>query len=326
MTPDKNAALVGWTDEQWNQVLTTVTAEAQKARLAASFLPVTGPLDPDTVAIPKLTLTQPVLPDGVKMGVNPAPNRLQVDSRPNLKLTAVSVLVYLRSHEVADPDLSAALGMFRRAANVLARAEDFLVFNGSGTALEGKLSELVHVSEQDVDPWSGLLAGETVGIALGFPNSVFDAVVRAISQMEGEGYFGPFACVLGDALFSQVSSPQNAALVSVRDRLLPYLDGLLFRSSAIDHESGVVIALGGSPVELVVASDINVNFVQISTEPRWVFRISERIALRIKDVQALRKLRPDPEELKRRKEAEAERRNADVQRMKEIFAAARKEA
>jgi uncharacterized linocin/CFP29 family protein len=294
MTPDKNAALVGWTDDQWNQVLTTVTTEAQKARLAASFLPVTGPLDPVTVAVPKLTLSDPALPPGVAIGVNPAPKRLEVDSLPDLKLATVSTLVYLRSHEVADPDLAAALGMFRRAANVLARAEDFLVFNGNGTALGAPLSDLVHVSVPTAQLWNGLLSGSPVAVDPADPISIFNAVITAISDLEGKGYFGPFACVLGNTLFGTASSPANAALVSVRDRLLPYLDGLFFRSSTFQPEWGIVVALGGSPVELVLATDINANFLQINTEPRWVFRISERIALRVKDKQALRRLEPRP--------------------------------
>ena len=52
---------------------------------------------------------------------------------------------------------------------------------------------------------------------------------------------------------------------------------------------GAIIALAGNPVELVVATDINVAYLQTTgtTEPRRVFRVSERIALRIKDRRAI---------------------------------------
>jgi uncharacterized linocin/CFP29 family protein len=51
----------------------------------------------------------------------------------------------------------------------------------------------------------------------------------------------------------------------------------------------MVIALGGNPVELVVATDMSVNYLQAtaSTETRFVFRVSERVALRIKEPGAI---------------------------------------
>jgi uncharacterized linocin/CFP29 family protein len=314
MIPDKNAALVGWTDDQWNQVVTAVTTEAQKARLAASFLPVVGPVDPVTVAVPALTLSQPPLPQGVAMGEAPVPNRLAVDSHPNLNLATVSVLVYLHRHEVADPDLAAALNMFRRAANAIARVEDFIIFNGAEQNITPiELANLVHVSLRQQDLWHGLLwtPNAAVSAAATHPPTVFDAIVQAVANLEGRGYFGPFACVLGDNLFKAASSP-TTSLISVRDRLLPYLDGLLFRSSAIEADSGVVVALGGNPVELVLARDIDVNFIQINTEPRWVFRISERMALRAKDRNALQRLGPMPDaQLQEVRAREAAPRNAE---------------
>jgi hypothetical protein len=47
--------------------------------------------------------------------------------------------------------------------------------------------------------------------------------------------------------------------------------------------------LAASLVELVVATDINVTYLQTTAaiEPRIVFRVSERIALRIKDPGAI---------------------------------------
>jgi hypothetical protein len=83
-----------------------------------------------------------------------------------------------------------------------------------------------------------------------------------------------------------------------RDRLLPFLQGPLVRSSAIyDFTApflfpfpiafGVVVALSANPVELVVASDIQVRFLQATEEPRYIFRVSERVALRIKENTAI---------------------------------------
>ena len=39
---------VPWTEEQWARVNQAIQEEAQRARVAATFLPLYGPLPPDT--------------------------------------------------------------------------------------------------------------------------------------------------------------------------------------------------------------------------------------------------------------------------------------
>jgi uncharacterized linocin/CFP29 family protein len=73
-----------------------------------------------------------------------------------------------------------------------------------------------------------------------------------------------------------------------RDRILPFLGGgSLLRSTTLRTNCGVVIALGGAPVELVIATDVALNFLQVTTEPYFVFRVYEKMALRIKEPQAI---------------------------------------
>ena len=43
-----NDPQVPWTDEQWARVNQVIQEEASRARVAASFLPLSGPLPPDT--------------------------------------------------------------------------------------------------------------------------------------------------------------------------------------------------------------------------------------------------------------------------------------
>ena len=50
---------------------------------------------------------------------------------------------------------------------------------------------------------------------------------------------------------------------------------------------GVVVALGGSPIDLVVATDLSVSFLQVTTDPYFVFRVYEKIVLRIKEKGAI---------------------------------------
>ena len=49
----------------------------------------------------------------------------------------------------------------------------------------------------------------------------------------------------------------------------------------------MVVALGGAPVELVVAADMSLHFLQVTTDPMFMFRVREKIALRIKEAAAI---------------------------------------
>ena len=97
------------------------------------------------------------------------------------------------------------------------------------------------------------------------------AVSNAIGQLEGHGHFGPFAAVLGQGLFLVAQTPNPAgSLVLPQDRIIPFLGGgSLLRSSTLDQGAGVVVALGGAPVELVIATDMSLQFLQITTEPNF---------------------------------------------------------
>ena len=125
-----------------------------------------------------------------------------------------------------------------------------------------------------------------------------DGIGDAIGKLEGNGHFGPFAAVLGPELFVAATSP-SPAMVLPQDRIIPFLSGgPLHRSSTLDFPTifplriyaGLVVALGGAPVELVIGRDVSVQFLQLTPEPVFVFRVFERMALRIKDPKAIMRL------------------------------------
>lgn len=288
---------LGWTEEQWNRITGAVTEEAHRARVAAQMLPIVGPEDPSTVAVPGYELA----PEP-----NPAPppeQRLGVNSAPNLFLLTVAVNLQLRSVEVADPTLKAALGLFRRAANQISRIEDALIFNGhtkhmlppfgidgippvfSITGGGGAASGVVAVGQQQGGRSYHKLPEKADGRA------VIDAVVAAISALDNAGQQGPYACALSQPLFDLICRPTDN-LVMPRDRILPFLQGPLLRASAIPAGLGVVVSLGANPVEIVVGSDLSVRYLQSTLEPRYVFRVSERVAVRIREENAIAVIGP----------------------------------
>ena len=284
---DPALANYGWTDEQWNRICATVTEEAQRARVAAQLLPLTGPEDASVLAVPRFSTKTEAFPPPAGF------ERLTVDSDPDLYVTRIAINVYLRSHEMADPQLNAALQMFRRAANHIARLEDALVFYGRTKKAKGTSTTLIappagilpiYEITEDAHGADGIFESPAAPAPLpkqflpakniptgGAPgDGVFKTIVSAIDKLEEQGFLGPFACALGHDLFEQICTP-NPSLVLPRDRILPFLQGPLLRSSAIRKGEGVVVSLAGNPVELIVAQDISVSFLQTSPEPRWVF-------------------------------------------------------
>ena len=332
---DPALAQPGWTEDQWNRICTTVTEEAQKARVAAQILPIVGTDDPSAVSVPRFA---------VERRQDAAGNdRLSINSDPDLYLTRISVNVELRSQEFADPSLNAGLQKFRRAASIIARVEDALIFygrrdanppvvaapqgenppfsqprsvlNAPSTSLPvfGSLVQITSdrhnvggiFTRDPLDPrfppdrqwyrpgrvWLDPLFRAVLrkGARGGLGEGVANTIVSAIDAIESRGYFGPFACALGHTLFEAICSP-SPSLVLPRDRILPFLQGPLLRASSIEHNFGIVIALGASPVEIVVASPIHVKFLQTDQHSNRVFRVTERIALRIRDQGAIQQI------------------------------------
>jgi uncharacterized linocin/CFP29 family protein len=227
---------------------------------------------------------------------------LTIEDKQVIQLATLQVKVKLRGAQVADDDLTSALQAFRRAANALARLEDAIVFRGQKGADDGPD---VAAAEQPPE-FCKILGGEKrrglFGLASrqkekdvsGTGDDLVEKVSETIGELEKTGHFGPFTVVLGQKLFSIAQKPE-ASLALPQDRIIPFLGGgSLLRSSTLPPDAGLVVALGGAPIELVVAKDISVDFLQITDEPAFLFRVFEKIALRIKDELAIVPLKKTP--------------------------------
>ena len=166
-----NDPQVPWTDEQWARVNQAVQEEAKRSRVAATFLPLYGPLDPDADFIRKQEILYSVPQDAhdaalaerdaakqlfeeaarvlrgggavqdlaaafaaqeriAKAQAILTRRRLGIDDRDTIRLATLQVIVPVRNAQMADPELTSVLALFRRAANVVARLEDAVVFRG----------------------------------------------------------------------------------------------------------------------------------------------------------------------------------------------------
>jgi uncharacterized linocin/CFP29 family protein len=297
---------VPWTDEQWARVTQAVQKEAARSRVAASFLPLVGPLPPDTDFIKSGELVY----GPAAAPANPPQDwqTMQVADRNTIPLASLQVRVQLRGAQVADPNMTSALEMFRRGANVLARLEDAIIFRGQMGADQGPPADAILSLPAIWKVTSGYENGGLFGLAETAPaglkkraplsagHQIVQEVTARIGELESRGHFGPFTVVLGQELFGDAQDPSNS-LVLPSDRIIPFLGGgQLLRSSTLPEDKGFIVALGAAPFELVIATDVSVGFLQITTEPAFIFRVHEKIALRVKEPGAIGLLeRPKPD-------------------------------
>lgn len=277
---------VPWTEEQWARVNLAIQEEAQRARVAAKFLPLYGPLPPDADFVRKVEI-----PPGAPLTVN---------DRTVIELATLQVKLNLRGAQLADPELSSVLSAFRRAASILARVEDALVFNGQPGPNQlppGTGGQQSPPGTQDLgaelnggQQSPGLVgAGAVVGPPVTNGETLVAAVTNALGDLESNGYFGPFTVALGQDFFGLAQLPNSTSpQITPQQQIVPLLGGgSLLRCSAIPYGRGVVVASGGAPIELVIATDMSVQFLSLTEQPIYVFRVYEKLVLRIKSNDAV---------------------------------------
>src|SRR5262249_44309026 len=123
-----------WTDEQWARVNKVIKEEASRARLAATFLPLCGPLSADADFFRASNINYPRLPKADQRWDEQ--QQIRINDKETVRLATLQVKVYVRGAQLADPEMESVLALFRRAANVLARLEDAVVFRGLESAPE----------------------------------------------------------------------------------------------------------------------------------------------------------------------------------------------
>ncbi len=292
-------------DDQWNRIRQIVHDEALRARVAASFLPLYGPLPGDATTVPEDSLSQP------EPGIQ---GTLAVNDFDTIRLATVAVNVNVRNHMLADPELAAASIMFRRAANIVARVEDAIIFSGATDTtaqppdIPGANGLPAVFTVGGAERYEGLVERAENSVTIKGPQgeafdpqteppewlgrAVFTAVVGAVNELENDAYYKPYACVLSDVLFRAIYTPIANSMVLPADSIPPILNGPLLRSSTLAPGKGLVVSLQGNPVEIVVASEIHARYLQGTPDGEHLFRVSQRFVLRVKDATAIALIRP----------------------------------
>lgn len=302
---------LNWTEAQWNRVNSAITEEFTKASVAGACLPCYGPVGASMEAVSKQQLTNDTN----------NPSIIKVSDNETTPFWTIQTYVHLNSQQVADENLSTALFAFKRAANRLARTEDFIVFMGYDTEKKS-VPNLFRLTKQDLpEAQEGIrdfVANEkhaaeglfnhkgVVAISIPKPSSMqgqpqladngarlVTTIADAISTLEDNGYPGPFACVLGRNLFLDAQTPNQGSLVLPADRITPMLGRPLLRSGNMAKNQGIVASSCGESLDIVVATPPKAQFLQVNEKAKYVFRVYERFVLRIKDAKAVVSIGPE---------------------------------
>ena len=219
-----------------------------------------------------------------KQHFNPDPSKpsiIRISDNETTPFWTIRTYVELNSHQVADESLSSALFAFKRAANLLARTEDYIVFLGYDTEkrtspgafrflktdLPDALETIRNVIANESHKADGLITHKDVdAVSIPMPSGqtnplyfegdgerLVTTIAEAISKLEDNGYPGPFACVLGRNLFLVAQTPSKGSLVLPADRITPLLGGPLLRSGSMSKNHGVVASSCGESLDIVVA-------------------------------------------------------------------------
>ena len=272
---------VEWSQDIWDSLDNAVHDEFHRSAVGLKFIPFHGQVDnamtvpSDVVDLDTMTVDESAVIALVELGVEFGLTRQQTAAEAQ--------------HRTGD-------ALATRAANLLAQAEDLILFSGEA-ALKDPLFK--RVQRRSGDAGTGLLgaAGNVVNVAPdggGAPKRyvehIFDAVVEGYALLQGQGHNGPYALALRSEAYADTFASLPGSIVMPADRITPLVQLGMFGTGTLPPATGLLISVGGNTVDLVVGVEPTTEFLQVSTEGLYRFRVFERFALRVKDSSALVRL------------------------------------
>jgi len=268
-----------WTQEVWDRIDQAVHDEAQRTKVAAKFLPL-------YMAVPSALI---VPADTVNVDSPP----LTVDEALTTPIVENLVEFALTKQQYGREDgLMTAITLATRAANLLSQAEDLLLFQGD-LGLQDPLFTSNLVRHQSGSAGGGLLSVDrsvsvpqkTPGIDIWGENT-FGAVATAYSILQDNGHYGPYALVLPTVPYADTYAPLATTLILTADRIKPLVTGGFYGTGTLPDFTGIMVSTGGNTMDLVIGKDATTQFEQKDARGRFLFRVYERFALRLKDKTA----------------------------------------
>jgi uncharacterized linocin/CFP29 family protein len=306
-----------WIPDIWNHIDQAVHDEAKRTKVAAQFLPLyPAEMDMMTVqsdavnaqTVPLLTVNEEAVTPLIEIWTEFALTKQQYEKEEHL-MTAVTLAI--------------------NAVNKLSRAEDLLLFQGN-EGIEDELfqSQTVNLRGASKDPKGNIASRFTiVGLLPSAPpnqiipveptevnstdpgqnrygENTFGAVAKGYSVLQ-RTHYGRDALVLPTNPFADTWAPLKTTLIMPADRIKGLVGDRFYGTSTLPNDfindsnkssqspvvpQGLLVALDGNTMDLVMGMDATTAFMQIDGEGLYRFRVFERFALRLKDPNAVVRL------------------------------------
>jgi uncharacterized linocin/CFP29 family protein len=254
---DEENKKVPWSDDIWKAINRVVQEQTARVRVGVAFLPQSN-VSSKTTSVPSdLIVSQPMSGETA--------STLTVDEGATVRLNEIWIefaLTTQQVHQTAQaehPELTSAVTLARRAAQYLALAEDFVIFQGySGYSAPffqqyvrfppGQAPTdggLLSIPQPASRPWAGVgpfastNAAITVAPLSGSPGvrygeNTLTAVASGYSVLTSQGQTGPYALILNTVPYSDLLAPVGASsLVVTADRVTPLVKAGLYGTGAL---------------------------------------------------------------------------------------------
>jgi hypothetical protein len=210
-----------------------------------------------------------------------------------------------------ETSLQRAMTTMNRAASVLARWHDVLIFSGFDLKINPKPPriEMPPCEPMPIGMRQAAIQAETeekskpILVDSRHANeSLVSAAYAAVLKLEERGYYSDYHLVLGQDLWAALNNPNEGALVLPRDRIEHTLKGGgFYRTTTIPSDEALMVSLDGPTLDCVSASQSSeqprMEFLRTQADERgeeiYLLRIRERFAPRIRENQAIVRLKLD---------------------------------
>lgn len=295
-----------WTSDTWSHIDQAVHDEAKLTKIAAQFLPL-YPAVMDARTIQSDTVNPQTVP---VLTVNEADETKIIEIWTEFALT--------KSQYGQEEHLMTAVTLAINAANKLSRAEDLLIFQGTA-GLEDDLFRSKTVQRRNQFEIVGLLPSAPLDQVIPvtpteanddpsqnrYGENTFGTVAKGYSILQ-RTHYGRDALVLPTNPFADTWAPLKTTLIMPADRIKGLVGDRFYSTSTLPNEfrksrgdlsivpQGVLVALDGNTMDLVMGMDATTEFMQVDGEGLYRFRVFERFALRLKDPKAVVRLEFQP--------------------------------
>jgi uncharacterized linocin/CFP29 family protein len=270
----------------WDEIDKAVDDENQ-LKVAARFLP-PYPLPGATSALRSV----------INPKTSPVLSIQQSDTIPLIEMGVQFALMEAQVNEEANAHLGVTLA--HRAGAFLDLAEDLVIFQGNA-GLKDPVFEIVQTDGSDagtglVNIPSGDFVIKVFPVEVDdldptqnrYGENTFGAVAQAFALLQ-KTHYGRCALVLHTNVYADTYAALPETLAVPAERITGLVSDHFYVSSALPPFTGILVAIDGDTMDLVVGQAPITTFTQVSNS-QYLFRLYERIALRLKDPTAVVRL------------------------------------